>query len=378
MCITVCHLRSSGFLGGPEKQLLGFARELQCRGIQPFIAAWSLPSGVPDLLLKAASCGIPCAPLPLRTPGDPRTFADVAKLLRRVQPNLLAAHDYKAVITGLPTARLLRIPLVVHARGRTSHTRRVQIYEALERTLMRYADHVVTVSEAMRRELISTGIDPNRVTAVHNSINPPAAPPNSLLKTTARRRLGLPENALVVGSVGRLSPEKGHAYLLEAAAKLNGSAPGFVLVLIGDGPEKENLSNLCSSLKISDRVRLVGFASDAGELIAAFDILALPSLSEGLPNVVLEAYAKAVPVVASAVGGVPEVVRHGETGLLVAPKDSDALASAIAKLLASPSEAQRMGRAGFELVTNRFCTAKNADKLARVYASVAKKGGFER
>ncbi|MGC8834369.1 MAG: glycosyltransferase family 4 protein, partial [Armatimonadota bacterium] len=147
------------------------------------------------------------------------------------------------------------------------------------------------------------------------------------------------------------------------------------LVLVGDGPERKNLANLCSALRLNDRVRLVGFAPDAGELIAAFDILTLPSLSEGLPNVVLEAYAKAVPIVASAVGGVPEVVHHGETGLLVKPKDPGALASAIAKLLASPSEAQRMGRAGFELVANRFSTAKNAEKLARVYTSVAKKGG---
>ncbi|MGC8834076.1 MAG: glycosyltransferase, partial [Armatimonadota bacterium] len=228
MLITVCHLRSSGFLGGPEKQLLGFAHELQNRGIRSFIAAWNLPSGAPDLLLKAASCGMPCAALPLRSPEDPRIFTDVARLLRRTQPSILAVHDYKAIIAGFPAARLLRIPLVAHARGWTFHTRRVQIYEALERALMRYADHIVTVSEAMRRELVSTGIDPNRVTAVHNSIIPPANPPSPLLRAAARKRLGLSENALVVGSVGRLSPEKGHRYLLEAAAKLNGSVPNFV------------------------------------------------------------------------------------------------------------------------------------------------------
>jgi glycosyltransferase involved in cell wall biosynthesis len=367
---TIIQLRSSAFLGGPEKQILGFARAMKGDGLRHVVASWAVPGRENPLLHAAEEAGISTCPLAIRRPFDPRDVLEFAHAIRRAKASLVVAHDYRADAVGLAAAKLCRVPLVIHARGWTAHTRRVRLYEALERKLFPLADLVVAVSEAKRRELLRLGVPPNRAITVHNCVEVAEASPSaSAHQAWARRQLGLPTDVPVVGSVGRLSAEKGHQYFLEAAAILARDTRA-VFVLVGDGPERDSLGRRIHALGLEGRVVMAGFRPNANQLIPAMDVVVLPSLSEGLPNAVLEAFSCARPVVASAVGGVPEVLEDGCTGLLVPPASPPHLAQAISAVLGSPDRARQMGLAGLSTVRDRFSFAANAPLLRAAYCSL--------
>lgn len=372
--VAVLNIRSSRFIGGPEKQILGFAQKVRRHGIVPSVACWELANGKPALVSAARSAGLDTVVLPFRRRLDPRAFGDVLRVVRQSGADVVAGHDYKAVLLALPACRLLGIPIVGHARGWTAHTARVRVYEAAERAALRALDLVVAVSEAKRSELLRLGMPGSKVITVYNSVDTAQYVSADGRRMQARKVFGLEDGAQVIGSVGRLSQEKGHAVLIEALVLLRDAGCAPKLLVIGDGPEEVHLKDAVRRLGLEAQVIFAGFREGADRLIAGLDLLVLPSLSEGLPNVVLEAYANRVPVVASRVGGVPEVVEHPRTGLLVPPRDPCALAEAVRAVLGDRQTAVRMAEAGFELVSRRFSFAANAPKLAEAYRSVACRG----
>ncbi|MGQ9524782.1 MAG: glycosyltransferase family 4 protein [Armatimonadota bacterium] len=363
----VLNIRSSRFLGGPEKQILGFAREVQRLGVAPSVACWALGNDPPDLASAARHAGLPAIVLRRRRAFDPRAIADVLRCVRSTRADLVAAHDYKAVLLALPACRLLGTPIIGHARGWTGHTIRVRAYETVERIAFRALDLVLAVSEAKRRELLRLGVPPGKTLTVHNSVDVSEPGLVKGRRYRARHKIGLDDKTLAIGSVGRLSPEKGHAVLIEALSCLSNSGVTPKLILVGDGPEAEYLRTTARRLGVDHQVSFMGFREDAADLIAGLDLFVLPSFTEGLPNVLLEAFANQVPVVASQVGGVPELVEHGHTGLLVPPRDSRALAEAIAAMLTDHQAAARMAHAGSQLVRTRFSFAANAPRLVEAY-----------
>jgi len=158
--------------------------------------------------------------------------------------------------------------------------------------------------------------------------------------------LGIPSRAAVIGTVGRLTPIKGHRFLIEAARGVLAEHPDTVFILVGDGESAEALSSLATRLGISGNIRFLGWRPDVAEIISAVDIFVFPSLNEGMGRAVVEAMALGKPVVASRVGGIIDIVRDGENGVLVPPADSDELAAAIKSLLADPAERERLGQEG--------------------------------
>jgi glycosyltransferase involved in cell wall biosynthesis len=224
---------------------------------------------------------------------------------------------------------------------------------------------VVAISEHVRQSFVELGLPPERLETIHYGLAPAAAAPG--LGGRLREEWGLPAEALVVGAVGRLVEQKGHATLLEAAARLRDCFPSLHLVLVGEGELAAALRARADALGLGDRLHLLGWRPDADACMAAFDVLAHPSRWEGLGLVLLEAMARARPIVASRVSAIPEIVADGQTGRLVEPDDPDALARALADLLADPVRRQALGAAGRRRLEERFTVERMTAATVGVY-----------
>ncbi|MFF4651579.1 glycosyltransferase [Streptomyces sp. NPDC001380] len=232
-------------------------------------------------------------------------------------------------------------------------------------------DAVVAVSRAVADTVSRGGRDlGGRLTVVHHGPDLSGAPPGPAARSAARGRLGLPQDAVVVGSVGNLTPKKDQRTLLEAHARLRRTHPGAVLVLIGSGPLEQELRGRAAALGLADgAVVLAGSRPDVPELLPALDVFALSSRQEGLPVALMEAMACGLPSAVTRVGGIPEVVDDGEQGLLVPPADPDALARALARLVGDAGLRDRMGAAARERA-RRFDAAGAQRAVEAVYARV--------
>jgi glycosyltransferase involved in cell wall biosynthesis len=275
-----------------------------------------------------------------------------ARLVRQHDVKLIHAHEFGANTYGAMAARLLGIPLVATVHGRYYYAER-----ATRRWAYRIVSHIATmvaVSEDVKRFLVQvTGTAERRIRVVHNGIGRVAPPPADELDRR-RSALGIARGERIVGMVGTLYGVKGHRYLLDAAPQILDACPSTTFVIVGHGPLEAELKAHATRLGLDGRVRFVGFRDNAGELMPLFDVFALPSLSEGLSIALLEALAAGRPVVATNVGGNPELITDGETGLLVPAGDARSLAAAIGRLLTDTAEARRLGGNGMHRVTTRF------------------------
>jgi glycosyltransferase involved in cell wall biosynthesis len=228
----------------------------------------------------------------------------------------------------------------------------------------------IAVSEVIGQDWIArSGIPPGRVVAIHNGIDPDQFQRSSN-RADARQQLGLPPDGPIVVGVGCLRGDlKGFGYLIEALAILRHEFPKAVVALAGEGPLQAELEARSQVLGVADRVVFLGFRSDVNHVYDAADVFVLSSLSEALPYVVLEAMAHELPVVGTRVGGVPEVIVQEETGFLVPPRDSAAIAESLRRLLASVELRQRMGKAGRERVVRHFREDEMVRKTLEVYRS---------
>lgn len=226
-----------------------------------------------------------------------------------------------------------------------------------------------TANDWVRRSRIS----PARVVTIHNGIDPETYR-RRLSPAAARERFGLPVDGPVIGAVGRLDEAKGLTYLLDAAARLRPEFPALRVVLAGDGPLRPQLEARTAQLGLAGAVRFLGFQHDVQPVMDALDVFALPSLSETLGYAFLEAMATELPAVGTRVGGIPEVIVDGETGVLVPPRDAAALANGIAGLLRSPATRRRMGAAGRERVVRRFNEQDMVRRTLDVYRTALHRG----
>jgi len=370
--MIIVHLTASPFFGGPERQMLGLARSLPLayqsvflsfpeRGLcRPFMDALRR-DGFEALVLKENS------------PRYVASVREIASFLRDSRADILLCHGYKPDLLGLVAARQVGIPVVSVSRGWTGETLKVRVNEALDRLSLYFMDAVVCVSEGQAGKVRRLGVPSARLTVIRNAINVDRfagvdpAYRNSLQGMFAEPR------SLVVGAAGRLSPEKGFANLVAAAAMVIREDPRIGFVIFGEGRLRGELEQQINTLGLAGKVILPGFRDDLDNYIPAFDLLALPSYTEGLPNVVLESLAAGVPVVATAVGGVPEVVQDGISGYLVSPGDPDALAERILRVLHSADCGCSMGGQGREYVRDHFSFSTQATGYQRLFDSLLAK-----
>lgn len=332
---TVVHLTAPGAFGGLESVVEGLATATASHGLRVVVGA-VLNEGTraPDWLsqLSGRNVHVELAFLPARAYLHERRV--VREWLEKHRPSIVHTHGYRADVLHTGIARSLGIPQISTAHGFASTGAKGRLFEWLQLRAWRKTDAVVAVSRPLVEVLARAGVARNRIVCIRNGLIAMNRP--SLDRASARRSLGLSENDPVVGWTGRLSGEKAPELMIRALG-LSANAR-LQLCLIGGGPLMEACRALGSQLVLGDRLRLAGFLPNASAYFAAFDVLALSSLTEGTPMVVLEAIAARIPVVATAVGGVPDLLRDGG-GWLVTPGSAEELARAVDAAVASPSEA---------------------------------------
>jgi glycosyltransferase involved in cell wall biosynthesis len=366
-------------VGGPARQALILSRSLSEYGFRSELVVGSEGAREGTLLPE----GHPVTRVPdLRREVNPRSDLRAFRALRRVfrarRPDVVHTHLAKAGALGRFAARSSGAPqptgrpLLIH----TFHGHVLDGYFppavsraflAAERRLATWTDALVAVSEALKDDLLSLGIG----SRAQWRVIPLGLDLGELLESTpgpalARRRLGLPWDGPVVGIVGRLVPVKAHTTFLEAAVRVAGSRADVNFLVAGDGPLRHRLETEARR-RLGDRIRFLGWVHDLPALYGALDVGVLCSRSEGTPVALIEAAAAARPVVATRVGGVPEVVLDGRTGILVPPGDPDELASAIVSLLTDRDRADAMAREGRAWVRDRFSAARLVRDVASLY-----------
>lgn len=367
--LTVMHLRACNFVGGPEKQILEHFARLDSHRFKPILGTYV--DGTADPLGEAAAAlGFQVISMHSQSPLNPSSIYQLSATLKQHRVDILCTHGYKPNILGCLAARLARIPTIAISRGWTWESPKIRIYEALDRLFLRFADHVVAVSAGQQQKIIASGVRPDKVSVIHNAINlEKIAPPSA---TGLRQQLGLPQGALVVASAGRLSPEKNYAAMIEVARQICSSHPQAYFTVLGEGFLRPELEQKIAAAGLRGRFLLPGFRKDLQSLLPEIDIFMLPSFTEGLPNVALEAFANKKPIVATAVGGTPEVVQHGVSGFLTAPEDVAGMVAAIRQLIADPGLRDQMGSAGYQHVAENFDFAAQTAVYETLYETVVK------
>ena len=365
---TNCDARSVLYLiteldvGGAQTALLRLLTGLDRDRFSPTVVC--LYNGDATVARQIRALGIPVTDLGMNAKWRWDAFWRLYRLLRRKRPAILHTWMFHANIPGRVLGRLAGVPIVISSERTMGQERRWRYW--LSRITDRLTDRVICVAGRVADFAAQTiGISPDKLVVIHNGIPLEDFQPGD--RVVARAGLGIPTSACVVGTVGRLHPVKGTSYLLEAFADL---APGHaeaILLLVGDGPQRTQLEELARCLGVSERVRFLGNRSDVSRLLQAMDVFVLASVWEGMPNAALEAMAVGLPVVATGVGGTPEAVVDGETGLLVPPRDPDGLAQAIARLLRDPELWRTMGQAGRRRVEQHFSVEQMVRQTERLY-----------
>lgn len=303
--------------------------------------------------------GLPLHEVPrlLRRVAPAQDFLALAHLwryIRRGRFDLVHTHSSKAGFLGRVAARLAGVPRIVHTPhghifGGYFGLLATGLYIRLERWAARFTDRIITLSDQEQRDHLARGIGrPDQLVTIPSGVDLKALPRPGETHAAVRKAMGVAADAPLVGTVARLVPVKGLAYLLEGARRILESAPEVILLIVGDGDLRGELESRARALGVGGRIRFVGFREDAARWIAALDVFVLPSINEGMGRVLVQAMALEVPVVASRVGGVPEVTGDGDAGILVPPRDPAAIAEAVLRLLGDPALRGALGQRGAE------------------------------
>lgn len=367
--ISICHVAVGDLWAGAEVQLKVLLSKLVLRA-EMNLSVILFNKG--RLGKEIEGLGISVRVFPEAEWGSAKIFLELVREFKKSNIRIIHTHKYKDTILAAPAAKLCGIPHVV----RTVHGLRepfeglqafkMNLYEAIERTVHRHCvNSIIGVSSQIERKYKAEG-EVSRVTCIRNGIDLEG----KLVQTDrwrTRKDLGVDSGTCLIGTVGRLTPVKGIPYLLEAARILLRQGANVKVLVVGDGSIRQDLMTQTRDLGISENVVFLGHREDTDELVQALDIFVLPSLSEGIPMALLEAMAASRAVVASRVGGIPEIIEEGFEGFLVEPMDVDSLAERCHRLIESPDVARKMGEQARKRVERDFSSTAMADRVALVY-----------
>lgn len=313
----------------------------------------------------------------IRPSADLKAFLKLIEIFRKERPQIVHTHTSKAGMLGRWAAHLAGVPIIIH----TPHGHvfwgyfnrwETALYVFLERLTAAITDKIITLTERETSDHLGRRIAPaDRFATIHSGVALEEFSSRRVDPSAMRKELGLPADAFVVGTVGRLTPIKGHKYLIAAAQKVLPANPGMIFVFLGDGELLDELQAQAAEAGIQKNVRFLGWRPDVAGVMATFDVFVLPSLNEGMGKVLVEAMALAKPIIASAVGGIPDLVSHGENGLLVPGADAQALAGSLKLLSRDPARRQTMGARG-KLMAAAYSAESMIRKVDELYGALLK------
>lgn len=362
--VKVMHFISSGGLFGAENVLLNLAANMDKEIYHPIVAA--IQDGRKANLQvaeRARELKIPVKVFQSKGKIDFDTVNKLKRCLTAHKIDVLHTHNYKSDIIGALATRHLNVKLIATAHGFTDINHKVSVYEKIDRMfLKKFFDGVVVVSDSVmpdfpQKMVIQNGIDVKRFQQTQKS------------RMEIRRQYGIQDDEIVIGTVARLSIEKNQKLLIAAADKVCKRNSKVKIMIVGDGPEEDLLKNAVKNLQLEKQIIFTGLMRNVAPFYKAFDIFTLTSLTEGVPMTVLEAMASGVTVVATRVGGIPQIISHGLSGLLVNSNDLDGLVSAFEKLVADESLRKKLANAGFCFVQQEY----SIEQMTRLYSQVYQK-----
>jgi glycosyltransferase involved in cell wall biosynthesis len=365
---SIVHVLSSYGVGGQERVALDLAAGQVRRGHTVSVVSLAAPPDGP-LAAEFRDAGVGVHTVPKRGGLDPTLTPRLALKLRG-RADVVHTHNPLPLIYGAPAARLLGGAAIHTKHGVNPGSRSHML---LRRTSARFVDFFVAVSEVTAAQAREQGdCDPDKLVVIPNGIRLERFAPDAAARAAVRAELGIPDDAWVIGTVGRVDEVKNQTMLVAAAAPLLGDK--VRLVIVGDGPARAALDAAVAALPHPEWVHVLGRRMDVDRLLPGFDVFALSSVSEGLPLVVPEAMAAGLPVVSTAVGGIPGVIEDGATGLLT-PVDEDTMRQRLAALAGDRDRARAMGMRARELALTRYSADRMLDDYLALYEKALARRG---
>src|SRR5215813_12116020 len=362
--LTILHTEASPGWGGQEIRILSEAAAFAKRGFRVLIACQ--PGS--HLGGEAQRRGLSVQPVAMRGTVDVRGCWRLRRLMQTEKVDLVHAHSsidawlagFAAKSLHLPVVRSRHVSIPVKRRG-------IFVYNAL-------CNRIISSGDAVREVLVTAGVDAKKIIAIPAGVDTAQFHP-AVSGAAVRREFGL--NGPVIGTVAMFRYSKGHRVLLRAIPEILRSEPTVVFLWVGDGVGRAALQREVAEAGVQAKVHTAGFREDVPACLAAMDVVVLPTIkSDGVPQVMIQALAMRKPVVASAVGGIPEVIQHQRTGLLVPPNDPQALAEAVVQLLRNPQSAAAWAQAGGQLIDTHYALEHMIDRTAAVYKAVLVEKGL--
>ncbi len=351
---------------GAEAVILTLSQALNQAGHSSSIGAFT-SSQQPNLALRTAAehAGVRVDSILCAGQLDHNMPRALRALVRSLKVDVVHAHGYKADVYAWLAMRGTGVPFVSTCHNWIANDLSVKVYGVIDRWVLRHFVVVVAVSEDVRQQLLRSGVGSERIRLIFNGVNSAAFP---MIQPEMR------QGVLRVGLAGRLSFEKGVDLFLQAAARVLRIFPETQFVVVGDGPDREKLEALVQELGVSAQVQLAGRCEDMPAFYKSLDVLVSSSRTEGLPIALLEAMASALPLVATRVGEVPQLIQHGVTGLLIPVEDVPALADAIETMLGDAERRRKFGHAGRQRILDQYSAERMTEAYLHLYEDALSKG----
>jgi glycosyltransferase involved in cell wall biosynthesis len=366
--VNVLHLRDTYEIGGPGKTILETQRAIDGARFHLQLAVFATrhEQGETPFMRAAREYGLTNHVVRGYNQYDPRLVTGVVDLVKRLEVDVLHAHEFKSDVIAWAAARLHRVPIVTTLHGWIGNGAKQRLFIGLDRQVARGFDRVIAVSREIERQSLDAGVRPARLRMLHNAIVTSryrrTNGPSTLRELTGR---DLPRPIAL--TVGRLSPEKGHADFIDALAEVKAAGGLMTTVLAGDGPSRPALEAQVRARGLQDAVHFLGYIDRPQRVLEEADLMVLPSHTEGLPNVALESLMLEVPVLATRVGGTPEVIVDGVTGRLVPAHAPPAMAAALLEFLEDSAAWRAMATRGRDFVEREFDFTTRTRRLERIY-----------
>lgn len=370
--LSILDIRDTHEIGGPGKTILESYRAIDRDRFRPHLGYFCAPNDRADspFIAAARDIGMPVHPIPARSAYDVSQVWRLAALVQREGFDIVHPHEVSSDVVTLAMRALCRVSIVSTVHGWIGNTARDRFLNDLDRRVLRRYDLVIAVSARIRQQLLDAGVPNDRIALLHNAI---------VLENYQRHAQPGDESPEFAGagpgpvlvSLGRLSPEKGHADLIEALRLVAARGVSVSAVLAGDGPSRAALEAQVAAAGLGGQVSFPGYVSTPARLLRKADLVVLPSHTEGLPNAALEAFAMEVPLLATAVGGTPEVVTNGVTGTLVPPHSPEALAGGILDFVENQAAWRQRAKRARQVVEEQFDFTVRTRKLEQLYLSLA-------
>jgi len=366
----IFHIIISPVIGGAEKLLLTLAKGADKAKFDIILGVFTHSQN--ELLYKEAiKLGIAVEPIKVKHSYDISQLINLYRLIKKHRPNIIHTHGYKTNMLGFIMAKLFRIPIVTtfHGWGESSNVL-TRIYYMISFKLLPYFNLIIAVSNQIRETVGTMGVPARRLRTIKNIPGLVAQEP-AFAACTLKEELGIPQKAKTVGFIGRLEQIKGCRQFIQAASVVNKKEPDIRFLVIGEGQEREVLEHQVKELGLKDRVIFCGYRFDMAPVYKELDLYVISSLSEGIPLTLLEAMYYGIPIVATRVGGIPEVIRDGINGILVPPNDDKALAENIITSLTHRQKTMERALEAKKTIATEFSVKKWIRMMEGVYVDIS-------